>query len=61
MSATLGPDGTALSVSVPPTRSDILHACDVAEDVAIAHGYNNIATRVSRGGEGGCKDWYREV
>ncbi|PNW74324.1 hypothetical protein CHLRE_13g603900v5 [Chlamydomonas reinhardtii] len=46
VSATLGPDGTALSVSVPPTRSDILHACDVAEDVAIAHGYNNIATRI---------------
>ena len=30
-------------MSVPPTRSDVLHACDVAEDVAIAHGYNNIA------------------
>ncbi|XP_042382943.1 phenylalanine--tRNA ligase beta subunit, cytoplasmic-like isoform X1 [Zingiber officinale] len=29
-------------VSVPPTRSDILHARDVMEDVAIAYGYNNI-------------------
>ncbi|KAJ3173916.1 hypothetical protein HK101_011010 [Irineochytrium annulatum] len=29
-------------VQVPPTRSDILHACDIAEDVAIAFGYNNI-------------------
>lgn len=29
-------------VSVPPTRSDILHACDVMEDVAIAYGFNNI-------------------
>lgn len=29
-------------VQVPPTRSDILHACDVMEDVAIAYGYNNI-------------------
>ncbi|XP_042463559.1 phenylalanine--tRNA ligase beta subunit, cytoplasmic-like [Zingiber officinale] len=28
--------------SVPPTRSDILHARDVMEDVAIAYGYNNI-------------------
>ncbi|KAG2429166.1 hypothetical protein HYH02_014101 [Chlamydomonas schloesseri] len=46
VTATLGSDGKALSVSVPPTRSDILHACDVAEDVAIAHGYNNIATRI---------------
>lgn len=30
-------------MSVPPTRSDVLHACDVAEDVAIAFGYNNVA------------------
>ncbi|XWS50856.1 hypothetical protein CRYUN_Cryun12cG0125500 [Craigia yunnanensis] len=32
-------------VSVPPTRSDILHPCDVMEDVAIAYGYNNIPRR----------------
>ncbi|XP_059640497.1 phenylalanine--tRNA ligase beta subunit, cytoplasmic [Cornus florida] len=32
-------------VSVPPTRSDILHPCDVAEDVAIAYGYNEIPER----------------
>ena len=31
---------------VPPTRSDVLHACDVVEDVAIAHGYNNVPTHV---------------
>ncbi len=35
-------DNSSLSVRVPPTRADILHACDVVEDVAIAHGYNNI-------------------
>ncbi|KAK9915515.1 hypothetical protein WJX75_000157 [Coccomyxa subellipsoidea] len=35
-------DGQAVSVEVPPTRSDVLHACDVMEDVAIAYGYNNI-------------------
>jgi phenylalanyl-tRNA synthetase beta subunit len=35
---------------VPPTRSDILHACDVVEDVAIAHGYNNIPKRVGMRG-----------
>eukprot|EP00948_MAST-09A_sp_MAST-9A-sp1_P003341 g3341.t1 len=29
-------------VVVPPTRSDVLHACDVAEDVGIAYGYNKI-------------------
>ncbi|CAN1832696.1 Phenylalanine--tRNA ligase beta subunit, cytoplasmic [Linum perenne] len=44
-----------IRVSVPPTRSDILHPCDVMEvgtahyswnkDVAIAFGYNNIPKR----------------
>ncbi|KAK7292132.1 hypothetical protein RIF29_07851 [Crotalaria pallida] len=29
-------------VSVPPTRSDILHPCDIMEDVAIAYGFNAI-------------------
>ena len=29
-------------VDVPPTRADILHACDIMEDVAIAYGFNNI-------------------
>lgn len=29
-------------VNIPPTRHDIIHACDIYEDVAIAHGYNNI-------------------
>ncbi|GMM34540.1 phenylalanine--tRNA ligase subunit beta [Saccharomycopsis crataegensis] len=31
-----------LTVLVPPTRTDILHACDVMEDAAIAYGYNNL-------------------
>ncbi|PRQ16427.1 putative phenylalanine--tRNA ligase [Rosa chinensis] len=31
-----------ITVLIPPTRSDILHPCDVMEDVAIAYGYNNI-------------------
>ncbi len=35
-------DAQKVSVAVPPTRSDILHACDVMEDVGIAYGYNNI-------------------
>ncbi len=30
-------------MQIPPTRHDIIHACDVYEDVAIAYGYNNIA------------------
>nr|CAH0098911.1 unnamed protein product [Daphnia galeata] len=36
-------EGTSsISVKIPPTRHDIIHACDVYEDVAIAFGYNNI-------------------
>lgn len=35
-----------VKVLVPPTRSDVLHAVDVIEDVAIAYGYNNLATTV---------------
>ena len=31
-----------IAVTVPPTRSDVLHECDIAEDVAIAFGYNDI-------------------
>ena len=31
-----------LVVTVPPTRHDIIHPCDIYEDLAIAHGYNNI-------------------
>ena len=31
-----------LVVEVPPTRADILHPCDIAEDIGIAFGYNNI-------------------
>ncbi|XP_076897370.1 phenylalanine--tRNA ligase beta subunit, cytoplasmic-like [Bidens hawaiensis] len=34
------------TVSVPPTRSDVLHACDVAEDVAIAYGFNKIEKQI---------------
>lgn len=32
----------SVRVTVPPTRSDILHPVDIIEDVAIAYGYNNI-------------------
>jgi phenylalanyl-tRNA synthetase beta subunit len=34
-------------IHVPPTRSDIMHACDVMEDVAIAYGYNNLPESVA--------------
>jgi phenylalanyl-tRNA synthetase beta chain len=31
-----------LEVMIPPTRADILHQCDIMEDVAIAYGFNNL-------------------
>lgn len=31
---------------VPPTRHDVLHACDVMEDAAIAFGFNNIVKKM---------------
>lgn len=37
-----------VTVQVPPTRSDILHECDVVEDVAIAFGYNNLTNTVPK-------------
>uniref|UniRef100_A0A803V0Y6 Phenylalanine--tRNA ligase beta subunit n=1 Tax=Ficedula albicollis TaxID=59894 RepID=A0A803V0Y6_FICAL len=35
-------NGNHLEVEIPPTRADIIHACDIVEDAAIAYGYNNI-------------------
>jgi phenylalanyl-tRNA synthetase beta chain len=32
-----------MKVEFPPTRSDILHPCDLVEDIGIGFGYNNIA------------------
>ena len=42
LDATISDDGSSVSVLVPPTRSDVMHACDIMEDVAIAYGFNNI-------------------
>ena len=35
-------DNMVVQVSIPPNRSDILHACDLMEDVAIAYGFNRL-------------------
>ncbi|KAF4532390.1 hypothetical protein B566_EDAN004471 [Ephemera danica] len=35
-------EGSKVKVEIPPTRHDIIHACDIYEDVGIAFGYNNI-------------------
>ncbi|KAJ5219092.1 Phenylalanine--tRNA ligase beta subunit [Penicillium cinerascens] len=31
-----------VDVEIPPTRADVLHQCDIMEDVAIAYGFNNL-------------------
>lgn len=36
-------DGEKLKIEVPPTRADILHPCDLIEDIGIGYGFNNIA------------------
>ena len=35
-------DSDTLDVTIPPTRPDILHECDIMEDAAIAYGFNNL-------------------
>lgn len=42
LKSTVGPGAGKISVEIPPTRHDILHQCDIMEDVAIAYGYGNI-------------------
>ena len=37
-----------LSVEIPPTRSDVIHVCDLIEDVAISYGYNKIDKTVPK-------------
>ena len=35
-------DKNLIDVSVPPTRADVLHQCDIMEDLAIAYGFNDL-------------------
>lgn len=39
-------DSNEVLVNVPPTRWDILHACDIMEDVAISYGYDNLPKKM---------------
>ncbi|XP_062988287.1 phenylalanine--tRNA ligase beta subunit [Elgaria multicarinata webbii] len=41
-------NGNNIEVEIPPTRADIIHACDIIEDAAIAYGYNNIQMTVPK-------------
>jgi len=45
LKAVLDTSSGKLKIEAPITRTDILHACDIAEDVAIAYGYNNITKK----------------
>lgn len=38
----LTPSNEEVKVTIPPTRHDVIHACDIYEDVGIAYGYNKI-------------------
>ncbi|RCK62662.1 Phenylalanine--tRNA ligase beta subunit [Candida viswanathii] len=40
--ATSASEKDTIDVKIPITRSDILHQCDIMEDVAIAYGYDNL-------------------
>ena len=42
MGLNTGNEGNNIKVEVPITRSDIIHPCDIAEDLAISYGFNNI-------------------
>ena len=35
-------DKSKVKIEIPPTRADILHSCDVIEDIGIGYGFNNI-------------------
>lgn len=48
ITATPHDNDSLLRVSVPPTRADVLHECDVIEDLAIAYGYNNIVRTIPK-------------
>ncbi|CAF3269906.1 unnamed protein product [Rotaria socialis] len=41
-------DSDTLRVDIPVTRADILHFCDIAEDCAVAYGFNNIIKTVPK-------------
>lgn len=44
--ATASKDNKCIVARAPTTRPDVFHPCDLAEDVAIAYGFNKISVRV---------------
>lgn len=43
-------------VKIPPHRSDIIHACDIMEDVGIAYGFNNLTPTLPQTNTISCRD-----
>lgn len=41
-------DGEQIEIEIPPTRADIIHACDIVEDAAVAYGFNNIPMTIPK-------------
>lgn len=41
-------DKEHIKVTIPPTRHDVLHPVDIYEDVAIAHGFNNLTKTIPK-------------
>jgi len=37
-----GSNDKTVTFEVPPTRCDVLHPCDIVEDIGIGYGYNNV-------------------
>ena len=50
-----------IEVSAPITRSDILHPCDIAEDLAISYGYNNIPKQLTKTKTHGIQQPYNKL
>jgi len=49
LSAMVEPNNSdTINVVVPPTRHDVLQACDIMEDAAIAFGFNNLPKELPR-------------
>jgi len=47
LDAELDASGESIQVAVPITRPDVMHACDVMEDVAVAYSFNKIPREVA--------------
>ena len=50
-----------IEVIAPITRSDILHPCDIAEDLAISYGYNNIPKQLTKTKTHGTQQPYNKL